>query len=152
MAKTKKEDKEDMSDGSIAVNDAWTGMLAISLLALVVAAGFLLYDYLQMSGNPQLYNFTTTPPKAPPKVNPPPKPEENKDKDKDKDVEKEKDKDKDMEKDKDKEKDKDAEKDKEKDKAALPVHRFEFAQLRAVKDESFSAIHRPTPAILQRRK
>ncbi len=31
----------------MAVNDAWTGMLAISLLALMTGAGFLGWDYLQ---------------------------------------------------------------------------------------------------------
>jgi hypothetical protein len=47
MAKKKKDDdekQEESSGGSIAVNDAWTGMLVISLLALVVGTGFLAYD------------------------------------------------------------------------------------------------------------
>src|SRR5262245_54536415 len=104
--KTKDDEQDDMSDGSIAVNDAWTGMLAISLLALVVASGFLLYDYLQMSGEPKLYNFTTKMPGTPPKVVQPPPPGPPEIKDKDKEMEKDKEKDKDGEKDKDKEKDK----------------------------------------------
>jgi hypothetical protein len=46
MAKKKKDDdeKQEESGGSIAVNDAWTGMLVISLLALIVGTGFLAYD------------------------------------------------------------------------------------------------------------
>ncbi len=46
MAKKKKDDdeKQEESSGSIAVNDAWTGMLVISLLALIIGSGFLAYD------------------------------------------------------------------------------------------------------------
>jgi hypothetical protein len=79
MAKKKKDDEvaqAESSDGSIAVNDAWTGMLAVSLLALVVGSGFLAYDYMQYNdekGPPQSSKFTTTLPGVPPKVNPPPK-------------------------------------------------------------------------------
>ena len=47
-----KEEKQDLSDGSVAVNDAWTGMLAISLLALAGSAGLLLWDYLKYDIDP----------------------------------------------------------------------------------------------------
>jgi hypothetical protein len=87
MAKKKKIDEEvedepkkdkETSDGTVAVNDAWTGMLAVSLLALVVGSGLLIYDW-------SLYNFsdvqpptptkvTGLPPGAPPKVVAPPPP------------------------------------------------------------------------------
>jgi len=44
--KTKDDEQEDAtSDGSIPVNDAWTGMLAISLLALLIGTGFLAWDW-----------------------------------------------------------------------------------------------------------
>jgi hypothetical protein len=77
MAKKKKDDEEaqpEASDGSIAVNDAWTGMLAVSLLALVVGSGFLAYDYMLYNDDkpPAVTKFTSTPPGAPPKANPPP--------------------------------------------------------------------------------
>jgi hypothetical protein len=47
MAKKRRDDDDvqSTSGGSIAVNDAWTGMLAISLLALMIGAGFLAWDY-----------------------------------------------------------------------------------------------------------
>lgn len=46
-------DQAEGSDGSMAVNDAWTGLLAISLLALMIGAGFLAWDYfLYYDGNP----------------------------------------------------------------------------------------------------
>ena len=53
MAKKKDDDNDETSGGSIAVNDAWTAMLAISLLALIVGSGFLfcLYGYLNDSTN-----------------------------------------------------------------------------------------------------
>jgi hypothetical protein len=78
MAKKPKDDEEaqESSDGSIAVNDAWTGMLAVSLLALVVGSGFLAYDYMLYNddkGPPAVSKFTSSPPGAPPKANPPPK-------------------------------------------------------------------------------
>ena len=38
--KRDKDTPDETSDGSIAVNDAWTGMLAVSLLALILGAGF----------------------------------------------------------------------------------------------------------------
>lgn len=46
MVKKKKDDESAAatSDGSMAVNDAWTGLLAISLFALAVGTGFLLWD------------------------------------------------------------------------------------------------------------
>jgi hypothetical protein len=69
-----KEPKAESSDGSIAVNDAWTGMLAVSLLALIIGSGFLYYDYQQYNEDPpKTPKFTSTPPGAPPKVNPLPK-------------------------------------------------------------------------------
>lgn len=110
MAKKKKDDESEMSDGSIPVNDAWTGMLAISLIALVVATGFLSYDYFFVMAGPEPKVYQTLKPGAAPKVVIP-KAEEAKDKDKDKEPAKdikEPEKDKDMEKDKDKEKDKGA--------------------------------------------
>ncbi len=42
----KKQTDEPM-EGSMPVNDAWTGLLAISLLALGVATGFLAWDWMQ---------------------------------------------------------------------------------------------------------
>lgn len=68
MAKKKKETEVDepSPDGTVPVNDAWTGLLAISLLALVVASGFLLYDYLQYEDPPAVKNYTG--PKGPPPV------------------------------------------------------------------------------------
>jgi len=79
MAKKKKDDEEaqpESSDGSIAVNDAWTGMLAVSLLALAVGSGFLAYDWMQYSDGdpPKVSKFTSAPPGAPVKA-PPPKAE-----------------------------------------------------------------------------
>jgi hypothetical protein len=88
MAKKKKDDdaepkKTDVSDGSVAVNDAWTGMLAVSLLALVVGSVILIYDYTLYSDEPpKTPKYTSAPPGAPgpgpgpvkqpqPKVEPP---------------------------------------------------------------------------------
>lgn len=88
MAKKSKADDQDdaTSDGSIAVNDAWTGMLAISLLALIIGAAFLAYDYFQYDEfKGTVPNLTGASPKAPGKVAPPPvieKKDEVKDKDK----------------------------------------------------------------------
>jgi hypothetical protein len=74
MAKKKKDAKEEAkpetSDGSIAVNDAWTGMLAVSFLALAIGAGFLFYDWYFLypeSQPPAPTKFTLTPPGAPQK-------------------------------------------------------------------------------------
>ncbi len=68
MAKKKKDEEEvqgESSGGSIAVNDAWTGMLAISLLALMVGTGFLVYDYMQYSDKlPDVPKFTSKAPGA----------------------------------------------------------------------------------------
>ena len=50
MAKKERDRSSEPSDGSVPVNDAWTGMLAISLLALAVASGFLAYDIFQYKG------------------------------------------------------------------------------------------------------
>ena len=79
MAKKKNEEEEKPdapSGGSIAVNDAWTGMLAISLLALMIGTGFLAYDYMQYSDKdlPKVPKLTGAPPGAPviaPKVDAP---------------------------------------------------------------------------------
>jgi hypothetical protein len=40
------------SDTGVAVNDAYTGLLAISLIALLVGSLLLFLDYSQHSGNP----------------------------------------------------------------------------------------------------
>lgn len=79
MSKKRKDVEEDevvdesTSGGSIAVNDAWTGMLAISLLALMAGTGFLVYDYMQYTEKdlPPVPKFTTKGPstdKAPEKT------------------------------------------------------------------------------------
>jgi hypothetical protein len=67
------EKPEEPSDGSIAVNDAWTGMLAISLLFLVVGTGFLAWDYMQYNDEklPTVPKLTGTPPGGPPKADAP---------------------------------------------------------------------------------
>lgn len=78
------------SDGSIAVNDAWTAMLAVSLLALVIGSGFLYWDYDQYNQDPpKVTKFNLAPPGAAPapgpKAAPPPpkvEPAEKKDADK----------------------------------------------------------------------
>ena len=70
MAKKKNDDdeeepKEDLSgDGTVAVNDAWTGMLAISLLALAVATGLLFWDYSKYEGEVPKPALIGTAPKA----------------------------------------------------------------------------------------
>ncbi|HZZ78199.1 MAG TPA: hypothetical protein VFE62_06755 [Gemmataceae bacterium] len=79
MAKKGKDDKKDeASDGTIAVNDAWTGMLAVSLLALVVGSGFLAYDYFSLYNSdvppPTPMKVTGGPPAPPPKAAPAPAP------------------------------------------------------------------------------
>lgn len=46
MAKKDREDiDQDDQETSVAVNDAWTGMLAISLLALIIGTTLLALDY-----------------------------------------------------------------------------------------------------------
>ncbi|MCI0641305.1 MAG: hypothetical protein L0Y72_08580 [Gemmataceae bacterium] len=57
--------KKDDSDSSPALNDAYTGMLAISLLALIVGCVMLWLDYSQYSGT-----LPTSVPKAPLVVQP----------------------------------------------------------------------------------
>ena len=42
-----KKDADEPMEGSMPVNDAWTGLLAISLIALGVATGFLAWDWMQ---------------------------------------------------------------------------------------------------------
>lgn len=70
MAKKRKDEEvevqqDESSGGSIAVNDAWTGMLAISLLALMIGTGFLTYDYMQYSDKlPEIPKLTSKPPSA----------------------------------------------------------------------------------------
>jgi hypothetical protein len=52
MAKKVKDEEAtqpETSDGSIAANDAWTGLLAVSFLALAIGSGFLAYDYWKYS-------------------------------------------------------------------------------------------------------
>jgi hypothetical protein len=84
MARKNRDDDDEVVDestsgGSIAVNDAWTGMLAISLLALMVGTGFLAYDYFQYDADklPPVPRLTGSQPgqpvpdKAPPKIEPP---------------------------------------------------------------------------------
>jgi hypothetical protein len=79
MAKKNKDDvaekPQETSGGSIAVNDAWTGLLAISLLALMIGTGFLAYDYYQYYDVPlpNVPKLTGSPPGAPPKVDAAPK-------------------------------------------------------------------------------
>ncbi|MBI1830718.1 MAG: hypothetical protein HYR84_04620 [Planctomycetes bacterium] len=78
MAKKRKDDDEEVhegepSGGSIPVNDAWTGLLAVSLLALVTGTGFLAYDYYQYNDEklPEVKRFVNTPPGTPPKLDAP---------------------------------------------------------------------------------
>src|SRR5947208_3661250 len=76
MAKKTKDDDQDdaTSDGSIPVNDAWTGLLAISLLALMIGTGFLAWDwymYYDDKDLPKVPKLTGTLPQKPQE---PPKP------------------------------------------------------------------------------
>lgn len=66
MAKKKKTTTD---DGPPALNDAYTGMLAISLLALVVGCALLALDYLQYESKP-----APTPAKGAPAAAPAPQP------------------------------------------------------------------------------
>jgi hypothetical protein len=74
--KTKVDDKpETTPDGPVAVNDAWTGMLAVSLLALMAGAGFLFYDYYQYPSDIKpIPKLSGSPPQKPepPQKQPPP--------------------------------------------------------------------------------
>ncbi len=89
MAKKEKdsEEKEDRSDGTVAVNDAWTGMLAISLLALGIATGILAWDYNKYADAdiPKAPLIGSAPKVSAPKAVDPVKIDPAKDKDKDKD-------------------------------------------------------------------
>ncbi len=62
----KKQDDEPL-EGSVPVNDAWTGLLAISLIALAVATGFLAWDWYQYDeeavARMKLPKLAGTPPK-----------------------------------------------------------------------------------------
>ncbi|MBM3993400.1 MAG: hypothetical protein FJ303_04510 [Planctomycetes bacterium] len=79
MAKKRKDDDEEIieegepSGGSIPTNDAWTGMLAISLLALAAGTGFLAYDYYQYNDEklPTVPKFVGSSPGTPAKMEPP---------------------------------------------------------------------------------
>jgi hypothetical protein len=70
MAKKDKDDvaQDEQNEGSIAVNDAWTGMLAISLFALLIGTGFLAWDYMSYAGEnlPAVPKFTSTAPSSGP--------------------------------------------------------------------------------------
>ncbi len=62
MAKKKAKPKDDADAediGPVAVNDAWTGMLVISFLALSIGAGFLFYEWAFR------YDYGAEPPKVP---------------------------------------------------------------------------------------
>ena len=126
MAKKKKDDvekHEESSGGSIAVNDAWTGMLVISLLALIVGTGFLAYDLFV-----RYDRYNVDPTKVPvPKFTgkPPEKPLEKKD-----------------EKEKDGDKKKDEKKEDKKDGARLRIFEHYAASQRFASDapRSISAI------------
>jgi hypothetical protein len=93
MAKKKREDDEpqaETSDGAIAANDAWTGLLAISFLALAIGSGFLLYDYLKYSDQepPRVPEISSKSPQKPPKGDGGKVDDKDKDKGKDKDKDK----------------------------------------------------------------
>ena len=76
MAKKKNDDDDDLQDdpssgGSMPVNDAWTGLLAISLLALMAGTGFLAWDYYQYDDGkplPTVPKLVSSPPGTPPPV------------------------------------------------------------------------------------
>jgi hypothetical protein len=62
MSKKKRDEDStyvDASGNTIPVNDAWTGMLAVSLLALMIGSGFLLWDYLNHSDLKGIPTFTS---------------------------------------------------------------------------------------------
>ncbi len=67
MARKNKDDEipqDEPAETSIAVNDAWTGMLAISLFCLIVGTGFLAWDYLSYydADVPKTHKITSTAP------------------------------------------------------------------------------------------
>ena len=71
-----------------ASNDAYTGMLAISLIALLIGTGAIYMDYSRYAGQPKPLQVTFTEPPAAEVVEPknrPPVDDDQKDKDKDKD-------------------------------------------------------------------
>jgi hypothetical protein len=94
MAKKSRDDDalQDESGGSIPVNDAWTGMLAISLLALMIGAGFLFWDWYSFPDKlPNVPSVASKQPGAPPvmeKKEPPPPVGDDKKKDEKKDEKK----------------------------------------------------------------
>jgi hypothetical protein len=53
------------SDTGVAANDAYTGLLAISLLALIVGSVLLFLDYSVHSANPPKVTLPPVPTKAP---------------------------------------------------------------------------------------
>ncbi|MBI2805741.1 MAG: hypothetical protein HYX68_12245 [Planctomycetes bacterium] len=97
MAKKTKKDEdeqEDASDGSLPANDAWTGMLVISLLALMTGAAFLGWDWYQYNdekGPPKVPIITGSKPEPPPIQQPKADDAQKKDEDKKKDDDKKKD-------------------------------------------------------------
>jgi hypothetical protein len=75
MARKDKDDdiaQDEPAETSIAVNDAWTGMLAISLFALIVGTGFLAWDYLSYYDVdvPKTHKIASSPPGAIQKAEP----------------------------------------------------------------------------------
>jgi hypothetical protein len=60
---------ETTSDTGVATNDAYTGMLAISLIALIAGSVLLFLDYSQHSGKPPpVPPLTAAPAPVPPKA------------------------------------------------------------------------------------
>lgn len=75
MAKNDQDDdipQDEQTQSSIAVNDAWTGMLAISLFALIVGTGFLAWDYMSYydADVPKTPKYVSSLPKELPKAEP----------------------------------------------------------------------------------
>jgi hypothetical protein len=76
MAKKDKDDdiaQDEPAETSIAVNDAWTGMLAISLFALIVGTAFLAWDFVSYDygeGIPKTHKIAGAAPKDIPKAAP----------------------------------------------------------------------------------
>jgi outer membrane biosynthesis protein TonB len=68
-----KQDDTEPENESLAVNDAWTGMLVVSFLTLSIGAGFLFWDWYQYTDPPKVTSFSTAPPGAikPPSKEPP---------------------------------------------------------------------------------
>ena len=60
------------SDTGVASNDAYTGLLAISLIALIIGSVLLFLDYSQHSGTPPKANLNPVPAIKMPEENKPP--------------------------------------------------------------------------------